>query len=75
MTKTQVTFTVGMNAKLKSGGPVMTVESVDGDSVTCIWFDKAHLSRSTFFADTILRHTDIVDLLKSVEEAAKNKNK
>jgi uncharacterized protein YodC (DUF2158 family) len=29
----------GDKVKLKSGGPVMTVESIDGNNIDCIWFD------------------------------------
>jgi uncharacterized protein YodC (DUF2158 family) len=32
-------FNPGDQVILKSGGPVMTVETVDGGIVTCIWFD------------------------------------
>ncbi|TMM50930.1 DUF2158 domain-containing protein [Sulfitobacter sabulilitoris] len=31
-------FSEGDRVQIKSGGPIMTVESVDGDSVHCIWF-------------------------------------
>lgn len=31
-------FLVGDTVQLKSGGPIMTVESVDHEGVSCIWF-------------------------------------
>jgi uncharacterized protein YodC (DUF2158 family) len=31
-------FKVGDKVKLKSGGPVMTVESISNGNVTCVWF-------------------------------------
>jgi uncharacterized protein YodC (DUF2158 family) len=30
-------FVTGMKVKLVSGGDTMTVESVNGDKVTCVW--------------------------------------
>ncbi|RKR06890.1 uncharacterized protein DUF2158 [Kushneria sinocarnis] len=30
----------GYMVKLRSGGPVMVVESVEDRDVTCVWFDK-----------------------------------
>jgi uncharacterized protein YodC (DUF2158 family) len=41
---TEKPFSAGDIVKLKSGGPIMTVEKVRGDTVTCVWFDgkRAH---------------------------------
>jgi len=43
------TFSVGDTVKLKSGGPAMTVEKVNGDTVACAWFDSAKLRREGKF--------------------------
>jgi uncharacterized protein YodC (DUF2158 family) len=47
-------FQVGDTVKLKSGGPLMTVDHVDGDGqgpevqVSCVWFDKTTKKQSVF---------------------------
>ena len=47
-------FTAGDVVKLKSGGPQMTVEGTDSDSVECVFFDKDNvLKRATFAKDTV----------------------
>ena len=51
-------FNVGDTVRLKSGGPRMTVESLeqfDGmDTVSCVWFDeKNEVQRQTFPADIV----------------------
>ena len=33
------TFAVGDVVQLKSGGASMTVERVDGDDMSCVWFE------------------------------------
>jgi len=34
-------FTKGDTVKLKSGGPLMVVEDVDGNKVSCLWFERS----------------------------------
>lgn len=34
-------FNPGDRVQIKSGGPIMTVERVDGDSVTCAWMQNS----------------------------------
>lgn len=34
-------FTPGDIVALKSGGPAMTVEAVDGNSILCSWFTRS----------------------------------
>lgn len=36
-----MTFNPGDRVQMKSGGPVMTVERVDGDTITCVWMEKS----------------------------------
>ncbi|MBD8471551.1 YodC family protein [Sphingomonas sp. CFBP 8765] len=55
-------FTIGETVQLKSGGPIMTVEDVDGEeggrcNVHCVWFEKVGTRRVTsrdVFAAAIL---------------------
>jgi uncharacterized protein YodC (DUF2158 family) len=45
---------VGDTVSLKSGGPLMTIDSIkDEDSVTCRWFAKDVLKQASFFAATL----------------------
>ncbi|MBL8649505.1 MAG: DUF2158 domain-containing protein [Sphingopyxis sp.] len=41
-------FKAGDIVQLKSGGPVMTVAHVSGDSVLCIWIEKNKTFREPF---------------------------
>ncbi|MBC7985190.1 MAG: DUF2158 domain-containing protein [Sphingomonadaceae bacterium] len=41
-------FEPGDVVKIKSGGEKMTVESVDGSLVDCVWFDNKQVMRGTF---------------------------
>lgn len=46
---------VGSIVKLKSGGPELTVEAIDGDVLNVMWFMGASLQRATF-ASMFLQH-------------------
>ena len=52
-------FNVGDRVKLKSGGPVMTVESVGKgmydaeEKAFCAWFEKSDLKRDSFPLGTL----------------------
>jgi uncharacterized protein YodC (DUF2158 family) len=48
---------VGENVQLKSGGPVMTIDSMDETEAICQWFDGNKLQRGTF-ALAALRRAD-----------------
>jgi uncharacterized protein YodC (DUF2158 family) len=47
------TFAVGEVVQLKSGGESMTVESIDGDNVGCVWFEGKRVQRDTFAAGAL----------------------
>lgn len=47
-------FKVGDVVIVKSEPRIrMTVESVDGDIVTCVWFDKTNQKRGSFGSGTL----------------------
>lgn len=50
-------FVVGDVVQLKSGGQVMTIEEIDGDDVSCVWFEGKALQRQTFGAGTLKKHS------------------
>jgi uncharacterized protein YodC (DUF2158 family) len=41
--------------RLKSGGPPMTVVEVDGDWVTCMWFDDKNKQQTDSFQRVTLQ--------------------
>ena len=54
-------FNPGDQVMLKSGGPVMTVESVAGGTVTCMWFEGKSPSQrvvSYSFPEIVLEKYD-----------------
>ncbi|WP_182417425.1 YodC family protein [Bartonella sp. HY038] len=59
-------FKVGDIVKLKSGGPAMTAQKVDGGKATCIWFKDDRLKTAVFRKDT-------VELVNPVEKTDKVK--
>jgi len=58
-------FEKGDEVRLKSGGPVMTVEGIGDysfgagieDGVVCIWFEGAELKDHIFDAATLVKHS------------------
>lgn len=46
-------FSVGDVVKLKSGGPKMTVVSVEADLVDCSWFKNEELMHGSFVPDSL----------------------
>lgn len=60
-------FVVGDEVFLKSGGEKMTVEEVDGDSISCVWFDKAKkIDRNTFPAATLKKAATQEEMLAAL---------
>ena len=51
-------FKAGDVVQLKSGGPLMTVGEVDGESVHCRWFNGSEEKASSFPAE-LLKPTDM----------------
>jgi uncharacterized protein YodC (DUF2158 family) len=45
---TEASFRAGDQVVLQSGGPSMTVETVNGSHVTCSWFSGSELKRDVF---------------------------
>ncbi len=46
-------FKAGDVVQLKSGGPKMTVDKVDGEKIWCTWFANDQPQRSPFPAEAI----------------------
>ncbi|MCL9684897.1 YodC family protein [Legionella maioricensis] len=46
-------FSVGDQVELKSGGDLMTVESIEGNAINCIWFDGKNKHIDKFKATTL----------------------
>lgn len=44
---------IGDVVQLQAGGVRMTVESMSGDSVTCVWFDHVEPKRASFKKATL----------------------
>lgn len=53
-----MTFKVGDVVRLNSGGPIMTVQEVEGaDQVFCVWFDKTKQCHGRFPLATVRAYT------------------
>lgn len=50
-------FKAGDVVRLNSGGPIMTIQEVEGDQVFCVWFDKTKQMHGRFPAVTIKLYT------------------
>lgn len=48
-------FKKGDIVQLKSGGPDMTVTSVQGEEIWCIWFAGKKLETESFYKGTIIQ--------------------
>jgi uncharacterized protein YodC (DUF2158 family) len=48
------TFSEGQIVELKSGGPQMTIQSIDGSDAVCIWFTGDKLMEKNFPFATLI---------------------
>lgn len=62
-----MSVSVGSRVRLNSGGPMMTVQNVDGDAVTCVWFDKATLREAKFLAGMLEEPARLDELLETLK--------
>ena len=63
-------FKIGDIVRLKSGGPAMTAQKVDGGKATCIWFKDDRLKTAIFRKDTI----ELVNPIVKADKDATNKD-
>ena len=49
-------FVVGDVVQLKSGGEAMTIEEIDSDDISCVWFEGKRTQRGTFVAATLKKY-------------------
>lgn len=49
-----MTFQIGDTVMVRSGGPRMTVERIDGDQVYCVWFEKTKAHRGSFSSGVLI---------------------
>jgi uncharacterized protein YodC (DUF2158 family) len=47
---------LGDVVKLNSGGEAMTVEEIDGEDVSCVWFEGKRVQRGTFGAAVLTKY-------------------
>ena len=62
-----MSFAVGTKVRLNSDGPTMTVKALDGESVTCVWFDKATLREATFSIEMLEEPARLDELLEALK--------
>jgi uncharacterized protein YodC (DUF2158 family) len=47
-------FKIGDEVVLKSGGPAMTIRSLEADNISCCWFDDKKHQKSAIFVKEML---------------------
>ena len=57
-------FQIGQTVRLKSDGPLMTVNFIDesNNQIQCVWFENGSKKMDTFHPDTIEPDDDTVDI-------------
>lgn len=64
-------FAIGDEVFLKSGGEKMTVEEIEGNDISCVWFDKnKKIDRNTFPAATLKKAPTPEERAKSMSAVA-----
>jgi uncharacterized protein YodC (DUF2158 family) len=53
---------IGDTVRLKSGGPVMTVNGTTDDHIHCVWFVKTDVKSSTFQKAALEAATDEITI-------------
>lgn len=51
----QVGFKIGDIVLLKSGGPIMTVQSIKDETIYCTWFDDNNIRKQEYFNTETLK--------------------
>lgn len=59
MLSDKIQFKPGDVVKLKSGGPIMTIQSVNENSAYCVWFDGTKIKERDFVLDVLVLHSNI----------------
>ncbi len=54
---TEKAFELGNTVRLKSGGPLMTVDDIQGNDIVCVWFEGKRRFESKFKSHSI-EHDD-----------------
>lgn len=64
-------FITGATVCLVSGGPLMTVREVNGDTIVCDWFDKqGRLKKADFLASQLKEDQPKEECSQSAEDVA-----
>lgn len=53
-------FEVGQTVRLKSGGPLMTINSINGDEIWCEWFNDKNQPQARAFKRHMLVEDDVI---------------
>lgn len=53
-------FKVGVTVRLKSGGPTMTINKIDGNEISCQWFDNKEIKGATFIKEVLELNSGVV---------------
>jgi uncharacterized protein YodC (DUF2158 family) len=51
-----MSFTVGDQVRLITGGQAMTVEKIEEDTINCVWSNNGQIKREQFVAGTLEKY-------------------